>query len=103
MPERLMVTGLEPVEPARWSGKVQFPNRLQPTAILVFACGSAHVGVRAHCPHEGENLTRCPLDSQRRLVCPRHGLPVRLDGPDAFRVEGAAPSFVVPWPLERPA
>lgn len=85
----------------RWRGRVVFPGRRHPVDILIFSCGTGFAGVRARCPHEGQNLSETPLDADGVLVCPRHGLPVRVSGPGAagFRVERRADGFCVPWPL----
>lgn len=103
MAELLPVQGLEPLAPARWRGRVGFPNRIQPTAILILERDGACVGVRAHCPHEGQDLSDCPLEDGGKLVCPRHGRVIDLAGPDAFCLVRRGESFAVAWPLECPA
>lgn len=100
MAELLPVQGLEALAPARWRGRVGFPNRIQPTAILILEFDGAWIGVRAHCPHEGQDLSDCPLDGGCNLVCPRHGRVIDLSGPDAFRLARRGEAFAVPWPLE---
>lgn len=85
----------------RWHGKVQFPDRRHATEILIFPLRDGLAGLRARCPHEGQDLSEVPLDGDGALVCPRHSLPVCLYGARsaAFRVERHADGFRIPWPL----
>lgn len=99
MVERVTVEAVEQQESGRWRGRVQFPNRLQPIRVLLFEIDGDYAGVRAHCPHQGYDLSRCPLDDNGCLVCPSHNLAICLQG-DGFRIERVAGLFVVPWPLE---
>lgn len=88
----------------RWHARVQLPDRRHPTDILIFAQAGGLTGVRARCPHEGQDLTEVPLDADGRLVCPRHGLPVGVHGAPCagFCVQRRDDSFLVPWPLLPP-
>jgi Rieske 2Fe-2S protein len=98
--ESLPVEGLQALAPGRWRGRVRFPNRIQATAILIFALDRAWAGVRAHCPHEGYDLSDCALVEGCTLVCPRHGLALSLKGRAAFRVTRQGGAFAVGWPLQ---
>lgn len=100
MSESLPVENLRSLEPGRWCGRVRFPNRVQPTAILIFALDGAWVGIRAHCPHEGQDLSGCELVDGIKLVCPRHGLALSLKGYLAFRLTRRGEDFAVAWPLQ---
>lgn len=97
MSESLPVEALRAIEPGRWCGKVRFPNRLQPTAILIFALDGAWAGLRAHCPHEGYDLSDCRPDETGALVCPLHGLSLPLRGPAALSVSREGDAFAVSW------
>ena len=100
MSASLPVENLETLEPGRWRGKVRFPNRIQPTAILIFAVDQSWVGLRAYCPHEGYDLSACGLVEGHKLVCPRHGLALSLKGCEAFRLTREGEAFAVSLPLE---
>lgn len=85
----------------RWHALVQFPNRLHPSEILIFPLASGLIGVRARCPHEGQDLSDAPLTQDGILICPRHGMMIGVFGKPcaSFRVERRDDDFVVPWPL----
>lgn len=100
-PEKLVLQSVECLEPARWRARIQFPNRPQPAVVLVFERDGRYAGMRAHCPHKGQDLSQCPLDTADRLACPRHGAVMYSWGKDGFRIEREADRFVVSWPLEQ--
>jgi diguanylate cyclase (GGDEF)-like protein/PAS domain S-box-containing protein len=101
MSELLPVTGAEWLERGqRWRGRVRFPDSAEPSAVLIFRHGEGYLALPAACPHEGQDLSECPLDDQHRLTCTRHGLRLNLAGRDGFRVERRGEAFAVPWPLQ---
>ena len=65
----------------RWRGRVTLKGRLHPRTILVFQEGERWLGISARCPHEGHDLSDCPLDAKGQLICPVHGLPIQILGP----------------------
>ncbi len=83
----------------RWRGRVRLGNRPHPHTILIFQDGERWLGVSARCPHEGVDLSACPLDDAGRLICPAHGLQVQVTGPEseAFAIDREGDAF---WVLE---
>jgi diguanylate cyclase (GGDEF)-like protein/PAS domain S-box-containing protein len=89
------VTRLDTADPPRWRGRVRWPGESRPVDILIFRVGSEFRALPARCPHEGYDLSRCPLLHGNTLVCPMHGQRVELDRL-GFRVEIDPVRFVVP-------
>jgi diguanylate cyclase (GGDEF)-like protein/PAS domain S-box-containing protein len=72
------VTFLDTTEPPRWAGRLWLPNGHQPIDVLIFKLQDTFRAIPALCPHEGYNLTQCPLPNGDSLVCPAHSLRIDL-------------------------
>ena len=99
MPELLPIRACRPVPGQggrRWIGELQLPGRSDgPTEVLVIAAGDTGWALPARCPHEGHDLSECPLDEDGRLVCPAHGMTLHTQGPacDAYPVRRLGSDF----------
>jgi len=80
------ITFLDSAKPSRWKGRVQLPGEHRPIDILIFNIQGEFRAVPAQCPHEGFDLTHCPLLNENTLVCPAHSLCVDLKA-SGFRVK----------------
>lgn len=67
------------VDPPRWKGRLQLPGTHRPIDILIFNIQGEFKAVPAFCPHEGYDLTYCPLSNGNSLVCPAHGRSIDLN------------------------
>lgn len=72
------VTCLDSFDPPRWKGRLQLPGEHRPIDILIFNIQGEFKAVPALCPHEGYDLTHCPLSNVSTLICPAHGRCVDL-------------------------
>jgi diguanylate cyclase (GGDEF)-like protein/PAS domain S-box-containing protein len=88
------LTFLDSVNPPRWKGRLQLPGGHRPLDILIFNIQGEFKAVPAFCPHEGYDLTHCPLSNGNSLVCPAHGRCVDLKVAE-FRVQEYEGQFLV--------
>ncbi|MDI1278258.1 EAL domain-containing protein [Methylobacter sp.] len=72
------LTFLDSTAPPRWKGRVQLPGEHRPIDILIFNLQGEFQAVPALCPHEGCDLTHCPLLNENILVCPAHSRRIDL-------------------------
>lgn len=99
------VSFLDDTHPPRWVGRLPLPCASRPTDIMIFQLPGEFRALSVRCPHEGRDLTRCPLHGDI-LVCPGHGLRIDLhvSGFPAMKEDGR---FLIPltengacWPGE---
>jgi diguanylate cyclase (GGDEF)-like protein/PAS domain S-box-containing protein len=64
--------------PPRWTGRLPLPGRRRAIDILIFEVKDELIALPARCPHEGHDLSRCPLLGGSTLVCPVHGRRIEL-------------------------
>jgi diguanylate cyclase (GGDEF)-like protein/PAS domain S-box-containing protein len=88
------LTFLESDVPPRWTGHLQLPGEPRPIDILIFNLQGEFQAVRALCPHEGADLTHCPLLNENSLVCPAHSRRIDLKVSE-FRVKELDGQFLV--------
>jgi len=72
-----------------------FPGERRFTDILIFSNEGEFWALPAHCPHEGHDLTDCPLFDGGQLVCPVHGRRIELNMA-ALKVEVDNGRFKIP-------
>lgn len=87
------VTCINTAEPPRWAGKLWLPDGHQAIDVLIFNLQGEFRAFPASCPHEGYNLTQCPLLNGNLLVCPAHGLRIEL-ATSGFRVKKEGDRFL---------
>lgn len=75
-------TRVDSAEPPRWIGLLPLPDKHRGVGILIFKLDSEYWAVPARCPHQGYDLTDCPLTDGDTLCCPAHGhrIMLRTDG-----------------------
>ena len=88
------VTFLDSADPPRWKGRLQLPGEHRPIDILIFNIQGEFQAVPALCPHEGYDLTHCPLLNGNILVCPAHSRRIDLKISE-FRVKEHDGQFLV--------
>ncbi len=88
------LTFLESDVPPRWTGHLQLPGEPRPIDILIFNLQGEFQAIRALCPHEGADLTHCPLLNENSLVCPAHSRRIDLKVSE-FRVKELDGQFLV--------
>jgi nitrite reductase/ring-hydroxylating ferredoxin subunit len=88
------VTFLDADDPPRWAGRLQISGNHRPIDILIFNIQGGFRAFPALCPHEGYNLTHCPLRNENILVCPAHSLRIDLKT-SGFRVKEDSGRFLV--------
>jgi diguanylate cyclase (GGDEF)-like protein/PAS domain S-box-containing protein len=82
--------------PPRWMGRIQLPGNRHAVDILIFEILGEFKAFPAFCPHQGINLTHCPLVNEKILVCPGHQLRIEmLNDTHGYRVEKVEGRFVV--------
>jgi diguanylate cyclase (GGDEF)-like protein/PAS domain S-box-containing protein len=86
---------LDAAEPSRWAGRLRLPGGHRPIDILIFNIQGEFRAIPALCPHEGYDLTHCPLRNGNILVCPAHSLRIDLKT-SGFRVKEDGGRFLVP-------
>lgn len=76
------LTLLDSAKPPRWTGRLQLPGKQSPLDILLFYLDGEYWAVPARCPHQGYDLTACPLANGDTLNCPAHGhrITLKTDG-----------------------
>ncbi|MGZ8160473.1 MAG: EAL domain-containing protein [Methylobacter sp.] len=89
------VTFLASANPPRWTGKLQFPGELSSIDILIFNIQGEFRAFPALCPHEGYDLTNCPLLNGNSLVCPAHSLEINELKTSGFCVTKQDGQFLV--------
>ncbi|WP_077728302.1 EAL domain-containing protein [Methylocaldum sp. 14B] len=95
------VTLVETACPPRWTGRILFPGERRFTDILIFSRDGQFWAIPAHCPHEGHDLTDCPLFDGGKLICPVHGQRIELNSA-ALKVEVDNGRFNIPLPEKGP-
>ncbi|EIC30685.1 PAS domain S-box/diguanylate cyclase (GGDEF) domain-containing protein [Methylomicrobium album BG8] len=83
-------------DPPRWTGRIQLPGNRHVVDILIFEILGEFKAFPAFCPHQGINLTHCPLVGEKMLVCPGHQLCIEaLNDTHSYHVEKVEGRFVV--------
>jgi diguanylate cyclase (GGDEF)-like protein/PAS domain S-box-containing protein len=83
-------------DPPRWTGRFQFPGTQDVTAIVIFEIYGEFRAFPASCPHQGVDLTLCPLINETMLVCPGHSLQIEaLNKTHNYRIEKVDGRFMV--------
>ena len=72
------ITFFDLAVPPRWKGRLRLPGELRAIDILIFNIQGKFQAVPALCPHEGCDLTHCPLLHENILVCPAHSRHIDL-------------------------
>ncbi|MET0100184.1 MAG: Rieske 2Fe-2S domain-containing protein [Sedimenticola sp.] len=101
MTESIPVTALQWLsEVNRWRGRVQLPDRIRETDILIFQQEDDFVAIPSNCPHEAVDLSDVPLDEDGCITCPLHGLRVcpRGGGTERFTVRREGEGFLLLFP-----
>ncbi|MGZ5532865.1 MAG: PAS domain S-box protein, partial [Methylomonas sp.] len=88
------VVFLDSLDPPRWKGRLQLPGAHRALDILIFNIQGEYKAVPTFCPHQGYDLTRCPLSNGSSLICPAHGLCIDLKIAE-FRVQERDGQFLV--------
>jgi diguanylate cyclase (GGDEF)-like protein/PAS domain S-box-containing protein len=87
---------LPSADPPRWTGRFRFPGTQDVTAIVIFEIYGEFRAFPASCPHQGVDLTLCPLINEAMLVCPGHSLQIEaLNKTHNYRIEKVDGRFVV--------
>jgi diguanylate cyclase (GGDEF)-like protein/PAS domain S-box-containing protein len=90
------VTFLPSTDPPRWIGKVQIPGAQNVIAIIIFEIHGEFRAFPASCPHQGVDLTQCPLINETLLICPGHYLQIEaLNKTHGYRIEKVDDQFLV--------
>ncbi|MDO9046447.1 MAG: PAS domain S-box protein [Methylobacter sp.] len=85
---------LDLADPPRWKGRLRLPGEHRSIDILIFNIQGEFQAVPALCPHEGCDLTHCPLLNENILVCPAHSRRIDLKI-SKFRVQEHDGQFLV--------
>ncbi|MDP1663817.1 MAG: EAL domain-containing protein [Methylobacter sp.] len=88
------VTFFDLATPPRWKGRLRLPGEHHAIDILIFNIQGEFQAVPALCPHEGCDLTHCPLLNENILVCPAHSRRIDLKGSE-FHVKERDGQFLV--------
>jgi diguanylate cyclase (GGDEF)-like protein/PAS domain S-box-containing protein len=90
------VSFIASADPPRWTGRIQLPGNRHAVDILIFEILGEFKAFPAFCPHQGTNLTHCPLENEGILLCPAHQLRIEaLNDTHSYRVEKVEGRFVV--------
>ncbi|MDD5577764.1 MAG: EAL domain-containing protein [Methylobacter sp.] len=89
------VTFLDSTNPPRWTGRLRLPGEDRLIDILFFNIQGEFQALSALCPHEGYDLTHCPLLNGNMIVCPAHSLRIDLKT-SGFRVKKDGSRFLAP-------
>lgn len=91
-----VLTLIESVNPPRWKGCVRIPDNTTPLDILIFNLDGGFWALPSHCPHQGYDLSLCPLVDGNSLVCPLHGERLTKDGTGfpVYETNGQFSAFV---------
>ena len=76
------VTFLENTASPCWKGFIRLPDQQIPIDILIFNIDNEYFAVPAHCPHQGYDLSDCPLVNGYTLICPAHHQRTNLKASD---------------------
>ncbi|MGR9014512.1 MAG: EAL domain-containing protein [Gammaproteobacteria bacterium] len=85
---------LDSAIPPRWKGRLSLPGEHRPIDILIFNIQGEFQAVESLCPHQGFDLTHCPLFNGNILVCPAHRERIDLNT-SKFRVRKQDGQFLV--------
>ncbi|MGZ8237865.1 MAG: EAL domain-containing protein [Methylobacter sp.] len=89
------VTFVDTADPPRWTGRLRLLGGQRPIDILIFNIQGEFWAFPSLCPHEGYDLTHCPLRNGNILVCPAHSLRIDLKT-SGFPVKKNGCRFLVP-------
>jgi diguanylate cyclase (GGDEF)-like protein/PAS domain S-box-containing protein len=90
------ITFLPSADPPRWTGRFQLPGTQKAVAIIIFEIYGEFRAFPANCPHQGVDLTLCPLINETVLVCPGHSLQIEaLNKTHNYRIEKVDGQFMV--------
>jgi len=88
------VTYIDSADPPRWAGRLHLPGQ-NVIEILIFKIDDEFRAFPARCPHEGYDLSQCPLQNGNTIVCPAHSLRIKELKTAGFHVKQHDGQFLV--------
>jgi diguanylate cyclase (GGDEF)-like protein/PAS domain S-box-containing protein len=90
------ITFLPSADPPRWTGEIQLPGTQNVFPIIIFEIHGEFRAFPAFCPHQGVDLTQCPLINETMLICPGHCQQIEaLNKTHGCRIEKVDGQFLV--------